>query len=225
MFFRVWFQQFKRMKCAKHNLWFLQLLLLLEAKHSKVLFFPPEKAEYHPSSLHWAIVLWIFWFWLAHSSQDEEHASLYSSSDMELILSMLEYIWENSICLTFGLALFFLDINNLEALLCHCLLYQSMVLVFTFHLEFCYPWVHWLLLLSSQKCFKSSASTFFSLLHILGICLAIILIWNKDSQSVDGFNRPTSANLYSKTLTNPYSLIHSFHRHSFPVLLLQIHCI
>lgn len=94
--------------------------------------------------------------------------------------------------------------NNLETALCHSLSCQSSVLVFIFHLKFYYFWVHWLMLLTSQKCFKSSASTFFfSLLHKLGLYLAIILLWNQDSQSVYGFNRPTSANLYFKTLTKP----------------------
>lgn len=76
-----------------------------------------------------------------------------------------EYVWvylrKQHFCLTFRLVLFFLNINNLEGLLCHSLSYQSSVLVFTFHLQFYYPWVHWLLLLSSQKCFKSFTPTFF----------------------------------------------------------------
>lgn len=76
-----------------------------------------------------------------------------------------EYAWvylrKQHFCLIFWLVLFFLDINNLEALLCHSLSCQSSELVFTFHLKFYYPWVQWLLLLSSHKCFKSSISIFF----------------------------------------------------------------
>lgn len=59
-------------------------------------------------------------------------------------------------------SLIFLDMNSLDTVLCHSLSCQSSVLVFTFHLKFYYLSVHWLLLLSSQKCFKSSASTSFT---------------------------------------------------------------
>ena len=131
-------------------------------------------------------------------------------------MAVLSHLWPS---------LIFLDMNNLDTLLCHSLSCRSSVLVFTFHLKFYYLWVHWLLLLSSQKCFKSSASTFFSLLHILRLYLAIILLWNQDGKSVYGFNRPTSANLYFKTLTKPYTLILLVHRLFFPFFPLQIQCI
>ena len=58
-------------------------------------------------------------------------------------------------------SLIFLDMSNLEAVLCHSLSCQLSVLVFTFHLKFYYLSIHWLLLLRSQNCFKSCASMFF----------------------------------------------------------------
>lgn len=126
----------------------------------KLSFLPPEKAKHYPLSLHCAIVLGRFWFWLTSSFQ-EEHASPCSSSNIKLIwvclsifekMTFLSHIWPS---------LIFLHTNNFDSVLCHSLSCQSSILVFTFHLKFYYLWVHWLLMLSSQKYFKSSTSIFF----------------------------------------------------------------
>lgn len=89
--------------------------------------------------LHVLLQTWN-WFWVCLSIFEK--------------MAFLSHLWPS---------LIFLGMNNLEVVLCHSLSCQSSVLVFTFHLKFYYLWVHWLLLLSWQKCFKSSASTFFFL--------------------------------------------------------------